>query len=209
MTSPKTIWDEFKDHEFAHAYFDEHLNTFIATQIKVLREQRGLKQEELAKLAHMAQERICVLENVNYTSWTINTLRRIAKALGVRLRVSFETFSSGVTEMREFSQQNLVRASLDQELKELATVNASVVVHPPAGQVDLLGYAPTIAVNSVLAKQVESARQEPSATDTAQLQAARPSMRQQSRSILEEFLAPAEQYPNRARLSQYEPRVPS
>lgn len=209
MTSPKTIWDEFKDHEFAHAYFDEHLNTFIATQIKVLREQRGLKQEELATLAQMAQERICVLENVNYTSWTINTLRRIAKALGVRLRVSFETFSSGVREMREFSQQNLVRASLEQELKELATVNASVVANSTAGQVELLGYVPTIALNSVLAEQVECAREEQSNISTDQLQSASPPMRQRSKSILDEFHTPTEQYTNRARLSQYDHRVPS
>ena len=32
--------DEFRDKEYRHAYADECLNTMIATQIKVLREQR-------------------------------------------------------------------------------------------------------------------------------------------------------------------------
>lgn len=117
MSSRKTIWDEFKDHEFAHAYFDEFLNTYIATQLKVLREQRNLKQEELAEVAGMAQGRISIMENVNYSSWTVNTLRRLAKALGVRLKVSFETFSSGLVEMRSFNAKNLMRSSLKEELE--------------------------------------------------------------------------------------------
>lgn len=118
MSSQKTIWDEFKDHEFAHAYFDEYLNTYVATQLKVLREQRQLKQGDLARLAGMAQERISVMENVNYSSWTVNTLRRLAKALGVRLRVSFETFGSGLQEMRNFIPENLKRDSLQDELDQ-------------------------------------------------------------------------------------------
>lgn len=118
MSSQKTIWDEFKDRDFAYAYFDEFLNTFIATQVKILREQRGFRQEKLAQLSGMKQERISVLENVNYTSWSVNTLRRIARALGVRLRISFETFSSGLPEMRTFNAENLARKSLDDELEE-------------------------------------------------------------------------------------------
>lgn len=117
MSSPKTIWDEFKNEEFAHAYFDEQLNIFIATQLKVLREQREFTQAELAGFAHMAQERISVMENVNYSSWTISTLRRLAKALGVRLRVSFESFGSGLQEAISFTKENLKRPSLNDELE--------------------------------------------------------------------------------------------
>lgn len=118
MSSQRTIWDKFKKHDFAHAYFDEFLNTYVATQIKVLRETRGLKQEQLAQLADMKQARISVLENVNYSSWSVNTLRRIAKALGVRLKISFETFSSGLPEIRAFNSQALERKSLAEELAE-------------------------------------------------------------------------------------------
>ena len=118
MSSPKTIWDKFRDPEYAYAYFDEFLNTYIATQIKAVREQRGYSQEKLASLAGMKQERISVLENVNYTSWSVNTLRRIAKALGLRLKVSLETFGSGLPEIRNFDAKHLQRKSLAEELSE-------------------------------------------------------------------------------------------
>ena len=118
MSSRKTMWDELRDPEFAHAYFDEHQNTFIATQIKVIREQRNMSQKELAENTGMAQERMSVLENVNYSSWTISTLRRLAKAFGLRLKVSFETFSSGIPEIKNFKRENLLRKSLEEEIEE-------------------------------------------------------------------------------------------
>src|SRR5712692_5991842 len=78
---------EFKDEECAYTYVDEFLNAAIATQIKVIREQRGLSQEQLAEKTGMKQERISVLEDVNYGSWSVTTLKRIARALGVTLKV--------------------------------------------------------------------------------------------------------------------------
>lgn len=118
MSSPKTIWDELKDHEFAHAYFDEFLNTYLATQIKTLRECRNLTQAELGELAGMAQERISLMENVNYSSWTVSTLRKLAKAFGLRLKVSFESFGTGLSEIRYFARKSLERKSLLEEIKE-------------------------------------------------------------------------------------------
>jgi transcriptional regulator with XRE-family HTH domain len=108
---------DLADSEFAHAYVDEFLSLSIATQLKVLREQRKLTQEELAHLAGMKQERISVLENVNYSSWSINTLRKLAKSLDVVLKVSFETFSSRVTEMKNVTRESLERPSREEELE--------------------------------------------------------------------------------------------
>ena len=34
MTSQKTIWHKFRDHEYAHAYFDEFLNTLYRDSTK-------------------------------------------------------------------------------------------------------------------------------------------------------------------------------
>lgn len=107
--------EEFHDKAYRHAYADESLNTYIATQIKVLREQRELTQRMLATLTGMAQPRIAVLEDVNYSSWSINTLRRIAEAFDLRLSVKFETFSSLIPEIETMSEQTLQRDSFDQD----------------------------------------------------------------------------------------------
>ena len=52
--------------EYRYAYADEHLNSWIALQIKAIREQRGLRQSELAELIATKQPAIARLENANY-----------------------------------------------------------------------------------------------------------------------------------------------
>ncbi|HZQ19605.1 MAG TPA: XRE family transcriptional regulator [Terriglobales bacterium] len=101
--------NDFHDKEFRHVYADESLNTYIATQIKVLREQQDLTQKDLAILTGMAQPRIAVLEDINYSSWSINTLRRLARAFDLRLSVKFESFSSLVPELETFGRNALER----------------------------------------------------------------------------------------------------
>lgn len=111
----KKFREEFKDKETRRIYVDDFLNASIATQIKVLREQRGLTQAQLAELAEMRQERISVLEDVDYSSWTINVLRRIAEALDLRLSVKFESFGSFLHEFETFGRKSLERASFDDD----------------------------------------------------------------------------------------------
>lgn len=98
---------EFHDIEHRHAYCDEFLNVSIATQIKVLREQRTLTQKELAANTGMKQSRISALEDANYSSWSINTLRRLARAFDVTLTVTFETFGEKLSRIESFSRDSL------------------------------------------------------------------------------------------------------
>ena len=107
--------NDFNDKEYRHGYVDDFLDASIATQIKVLREQRGWGQKELAEKANMKQPRISVMENVNYSSWNINTLRRIAEAFDLTLRVSFESFSTRLSDIINFGRENLERQSFDEE----------------------------------------------------------------------------------------------
>jgi transcriptional regulator with XRE-family HTH domain len=106
----------FKDKDYRHGYADEFLNSSIATQIKVLREQRGWSQKELGEHAdNMMQPRISVMENVNYSSWSIKILRKIAEAFDLTLRVSFESFGTRVGDIEKFSRKNLERCSFDKD----------------------------------------------------------------------------------------------
>lgn len=107
----KKIKNSFKSEEYRHAYVDEFLNLSIATQIKVLREQRDWGQKDIADKVGMKQPRISVMENVNYSSWSINTLRKLAKAFDLTLRVSFESFGSRVKEIEQFNRRALERFS--------------------------------------------------------------------------------------------------
>lgn len=118
--------EEFKDKEYAHAYVNEFLNASIATQIKVLREQRGWTQKHLASLTGMKQSRISLLENVNYTRWSISTLKTLAEAFDVTLKVSFEGFSTRITDIENFNRKSLERLSRMEDLSSITNKQAKL-----------------------------------------------------------------------------------
>lgn len=109
------ISEDFKEKEYRHSYLDEFLDAWIATQIKVLREQRGWSQKDLAEKANMLQPRISALENVNYSSWSVNTLRKLAQAFDLTLRISFESFGDRTKDFDQFSREYLERPSFDDD----------------------------------------------------------------------------------------------
>lgn len=106
---------EFHDKETRHIYVEDFLNTYIATQIKVLREKAGWTQAQLAEKAGMKQERISVLEDVNYSSWTANVLKRIAKAFDMRLSIKIESFGSYLDEFENFNREALLQPTFEQD----------------------------------------------------------------------------------------------
>jgi len=91
----RTLKPEFdRDREYRASYAESFMNSWIAAQIKVIREQRGLTQTELADLIGTKQAGISRLENVNHLGWKVQTLARIARAFDLRLKISFEEFGS-------------------------------------------------------------------------------------------------------------------
>src|ERR1700730_9613642 len=106
---------EFQDKETRHIYADDLLNTYLATQLKVLREEKGWTQERLAEEVGMKQERISVLEDVNYEAWTAKTLRRLAHAFDLRLSIKFETFGSFIRDFENLDRESLKRPSFEKD----------------------------------------------------------------------------------------------
>jgi transcriptional regulator with XRE-family HTH domain len=149
----ETLREEFKDKETRHVYCDEFLNSSIATQIKVLREQREWTQRELAERAEMRQERISVLEDVNYSSWTINVLRRLAEAFDLTLTVKFESFGEKLFAIEDMSRETLEKPSFDEDpvFNEL-----SAIANTAAYDVDIIA-SYTSALNEVIKDAVKEA----------------------------------------------------
>lgn len=90
-----------------YAYADSVTNAFITGQIKSLREAKGLTQEELAGLVGTKQSGISRWQNTGYSSCKVDTLRKFAKAFGVRLRISFEEFGTLPADIRGFTKDKL------------------------------------------------------------------------------------------------------
>jgi len=152
--SQTCLRNEFKDQEYREAYAEDFLNTSIAAQLQVIREQRELTQAQLAEKVGTQQAGISRLENVNYSAWKIETLKKLAFALGCRLKVSIETFGSLIDEVTNFSREALKRPSFDEDL-----------VFHPQGEIEyrvIKPFSPAIPVDKVLERMREHQKQQPS-----------------------------------------------
>jgi transcriptional regulator with XRE-family HTH domain len=105
----------FADEEYRYGYVESFLDTYIAAQIHALREQRKLEQANVAQLMGTKQSAISRLENVNYSAWTVSTLKRLARVFAVRLKISFEEFSTLPADIEHFNTANLRRRPFHQD----------------------------------------------------------------------------------------------
>ena len=112
----------FRDKETRHVYVDEFLNEYLATQIKVLREQREWSQKRLAEEAGVSPSYISTVEDVSNSSWTIPKLKSLAKAFDVVLNVSFVTFGERLRDIDLFSRKSLERLAFENDPVFLETI---------------------------------------------------------------------------------------
>lgn len=103
----ESLQKELANEDTRYAYADSVTNAFISAQIKALREERQLNQQELAELMGTRQSGISRLERSDYSAWKVETLRKLARAFGVRLRISFEEFGTLPAEVQGFSKSRL------------------------------------------------------------------------------------------------------
>jgi len=106
---------ELRDPEYSEGYAESFLNAYVATQIKVIREQRKMTQAELASAIGTTQAGISRIENVNYSSWSTRTLVKLARVFGVRLKISFEPFGTLPDEVLQFNRKALERVKREED----------------------------------------------------------------------------------------------
>lgn len=104
----KTHFDHYLDEQlrdpgFAARFKDAGEAWDVSLQITRLREQAGLSQAELAERLETSQQQISRLESPAYEGHSLSMLRRLAAALGARVRVTLEptTSSKAVATVRE------------------------------------------------------------------------------------------------------------
>ncbi|MBB3930949.1 transcriptional regulator with XRE-family HTH domain [Kaistia hirudinis] len=113
-------WDDdflalLDDKDFRTAFAADHVRSWIATQIRALREQSPRKwtQAELAEKMGTRQSVISRLEDPDYGKITLATLFEIASALDVPLFVSFVGWSKWLKEMADVSREAAETESFD------------------------------------------------------------------------------------------------
>lgn len=138
--------EEFEDAEYAHGYMEGHLHDKLVAQIYWTRKSRGLTQAELAQKAGMAQEQISKIESGEFDSLTMKTLRKLARALDVNLRIEFEQFSNAVYDV---CHQTIEAMQIQDRLKSLNELKLSTTsiaclygshpLHIPGGKTTTTG----------------------------------------------------------------------
>lgn len=127
---------DFQDEDARYAYADAVVNALVSAQIKALRDDRGLSQEKLAELIGTKQSGISRLERVDYSAWKIETLRKLARAFGVRLRIGFEEFGTLIDDISGFSEANILpRKFEDDPAFKKPFVESSLAVNAVAAEV--------------------------------------------------------------------------
>ena len=111
----ESLRTELQDEEYRQAYADSTMNSVVAAQIKILREHLGMTQAQLAAAIGTKQAGISRLENVNYSSWKVETLRRIARAFRLRLRITFEEFGTLHEDVERFNKVGLDRRPFEED----------------------------------------------------------------------------------------------
>jgi DNA-binding XRE family transcriptional regulator len=88
-TFQSRLREDIKDSEFKKHYQEERQALKLAMKIGELRNQKGLSQQELAKLMGTSQQAISRIESGEYEGFTLKTLEKIAEATGMRVKIEF------------------------------------------------------------------------------------------------------------------------
>ena len=81
--------EELKNEEFRKAYELECAKVALAQKIAEFREEKHLRQVDLAKKLGVSQQFISQIETAQEKNLTLDTLLRIAKSLGRGVEISF------------------------------------------------------------------------------------------------------------------------
>lgn len=120
----KTLRTELLQPEFSEGYAESFLDAYIAAQIKVLREENQWTQAELAQRLGTTQTAISRIENVNYSAWNVRTLKKLARAFRLRLKVSFETYGSLISDFTGLDREALRRTPREKDPELLGEASA-------------------------------------------------------------------------------------
>jgi transcriptional regulator with XRE-family HTH domain len=130
------------DKEYRDIFVSEQINTGLAFQLRTMREAKGWTQSELGEKVRMAQSRISLMEDANYSRYSLNTLKRLGSTFDVALVVRFEPFSKLVDHFAKLNSSALNVTSF--EADEFRAESS------PSGTLDRLN----VALRTQFGKQV-------------------------------------------------------
>lgn len=115
LDKERQILNSLDSKEYREALAIEHVNTTLAIQIRMMRENHQWKQSDLAACLGKHQETVSQWENPDYGRHSMTTLKALAAAFDVALLVKFIPFSELVQDMVSLSETRLSPPSFGEE----------------------------------------------------------------------------------------------
>lgn len=109
----------FNKKEFRDSYVSGRIRTFIALQMRSLRENLGLSQKEYAEKIGKPQSVVSRIENTAYGGVSIQTLLDVCEPLDIALVVKFASFDEFLRQHSDVSPAALVVESYDETIFRL------------------------------------------------------------------------------------------
>jgi hypothetical protein len=139
VASGHSLWSnelvrDLTDEEFRHEYMMDQVRSFIAFQIRALREQPGRRwsQGDLAKKSGKTQSVISRMEDPDYGKLSLQSLLEIAIAYDLPLLVQFVEWDDWLARMSNLSPSALRKRSFDaSRLSKPITPQSEVQPMPP------------------------------------------------------------------------------
>ena len=133
MNSWDNVVNHLEDKQYRNNFVAEQINIGVPFQVAELRISRGWSQDELAQRAGMKQSRISQVENPDYGSLSISTLKRLAAAFDVALVVRFVPFSELISYVtatpyivRGLSSESFSIPTFEQEMESIEAKQAAL-----------------------------------------------------------------------------------
>ena len=114
LTMREQVWDSLKNPEYRKE-FGADVGTGLAFQIRAMRCQRGLTQEQLAELLGVKRQLITKWENPDLPPPSLKQLLKMAKIFDVGLLVRLASFSSVVNDLANVTTDVIALPSFGEE----------------------------------------------------------------------------------------------
>jgi transcriptional regulator with XRE-family HTH domain len=108
MINLRARFQKFRNKDYREEFVSARIATAIGAQIAALRQKRGWSQQQLAEYAHMKQPRIALLETGDYESFSFSTLKRLAAAFEVAIRIDFLNFPDFLRWSESFDSESIL-----------------------------------------------------------------------------------------------------
>jgi transcriptional regulator with XRE-family HTH domain len=120
----KRLADEFSEKEMRDAYRGAQTRTYLAYQVRALRNQRGWTQAELGEALGVPQSQVSRIENREYGRLSVSTLQDLASSFDVGLLVKFVSYETFLLHTRDLSEEALQVPSFSRTALDLLTRDA-------------------------------------------------------------------------------------